>query len=113
MKRLIPFITLLFVGLITYGQDKILSDETTISIITCSPGYEIYSMYGHTAIRVKGKVDGKEVDWIYNYGTFEFTDDFAIKFATGETKLHPVERKDSTILNTLINLKEGRLRNKS
>ena len=33
-----------------------LSDEAKISLLTCSSGDEIYSYFGHSAIRISGKV---------------------------------------------------------
>lgn len=58
-----------------------LSDRAVISVITCSPGDELYSVFGHSAIRV---VDPEGVDFVYNYGTFSFSDDFYVLFAQGK-----------------------------
>ncbi|MDL2297225.1 DUF4105 domain-containing protein [Bacteroidales bacterium OttesenSCG-928-C03] len=53
-----------------------------ISLLTCSPGDEIYSVFGHTAIRVKS--DQENVDLVFNFGLFDFgTSHFALKFAKG------------------------------
>ena len=52
-----------------------------ISLLTCSPGAELYSTFGHTAIRVTDATAG--IDEVYNYGTFAFTDDFYYKFVKG------------------------------
>lgn len=52
-----------------------------ISLLTCTPGEELYSTFGHTAIRVKTT----QFDIVYNYGTFEFDDpDFYSKFVRGK-----------------------------
>jgi hypothetical protein len=84
MKKLV-FLLLLFVG-ITFGQEasKIkLSPEATISVITCGPGSELYSTFGHNAFRLKDPV--YDYDLVYNYGTFDFnTPLFYIKFARGK-----------------------------
>ena len=54
-----------------------------ISVITCAQGQELYSIFGHTAIRVIDSV--KQTDIIYNYGTFDFSDpDFYSKFTRGK-----------------------------
>ncbi len=54
----------------------------TVSLITCSPGPEIYELYGHEAIRVKGQ--GR--DSIWNYGVFNFNEpNFVYRFVKGET----------------------------
>lgn len=59
-----------------------LSERAKISILTCSPGDELYSTFGHTAIRVNDPI--LRIDSVYNYGTFEFTDGFYVKFARGK-----------------------------
>ncbi len=61
-----------------YGQ--IDYSESRISLLTYSPGEKLYSVFGHSAIRVKGK----ETDWVYNYGTFDFDDpNFYLEFVKG------------------------------
>jgi hypothetical protein len=55
-----------------------------ISLLTCGAGYEVYSMYGHTAIRIKDSVVG--YDYVVNYGIFSLgIDNFAYLFVKGET----------------------------
>lgn len=53
-----------------------------ISLLTCAPGSELYSTFGHTAIRVQNTELG--YDEVYNYGTFEFGPDFYTKFIRGK-----------------------------
>ena len=53
-----------------------------ISLLTCAPGEELYSTFGHTAIRVVDSAAG--VDDVYNYGTFEFSPDFYYQFVKGK-----------------------------
>ena len=53
-----------------------------ISLLTCAPGAELYSTFGHTAVRVQETNTG--ADEVYNYGTFEFDDDFYSKFVKGK-----------------------------
>jgi hypothetical protein len=53
-----------------------------ISLLTCSPGEELYSTFGHTAIRVKDSAGS--MDYVFNYGTFEFSPDFYTKFIQGK-----------------------------
>ena len=50
-----------------------------ISLITCDPGDELYSTFGHSAIRVLDTDSGR--DLVFNYGTFDFnTPFFYVKF---------------------------------
>lgn len=59
------------------------SDGVRISILTCGPGHEIYSIYGHNAIRIRDDIRG--FDLVYNYGTFDFkTKGFILKFMRGK-----------------------------
>ena len=53
-----------------------------ISLLTCAPGEELYSTFGHTALRVQDAASG--TDYIFNYGTFEFGPDFYTKFIRGK-----------------------------
>lgn len=53
-----------------------------ISLITCSPGTEIYELCGHTALRIKHP----PMDVAVNYGTFDFNaPNFVYRFVKGET----------------------------
>ena len=55
----------------------------TISLLTCSPGEELYSSFGHSALRVVNSENGKDI--VFNYGTFDFDDpDFYSKFVKGK-----------------------------
>ncbi len=54
-----------------------------ISLLTYSSGQEIYSTFGHSAIRVRNNIN--QTDFVYNYGTFEFdTPGFYAKFIKGK-----------------------------
>ena len=61
-----------------------LSDATEISLLTCAPASEVYSLYGHTAIRINDPVN--RIDMVFNYGMFDFSaPNFIYRFARGET----------------------------
>lgn len=61
-----------------------LGPDATVSILTCNPGQQVYSMYGHTAIRINDP--GQGMDAVFNYGVFSFeSDNFIYRFAKGET----------------------------
>ncbi|MEO6730659.1 MAG: DUF4105 domain-containing protein [Ferruginibacter sp.] len=64
----------------TFAQD---SSHIRIALLTCTPGEELYSTFGHTAFRV---TDSSSVtDYVYNYGTFNFEDPgFYTKFVRGK-----------------------------
>ena len=54
------------------------------SLLTCSPGDEAYSLFGHTALRYCDEARG--VDKVYNYGYFDFdSPNFAWRFILGQT----------------------------
>lgn len=59
------------------------SSRLRISLLTCTPGEELYSTFGHSAFRV---IDSNSVsDIVYNYGTFNFDDkDFYLQFVRGK-----------------------------
>ncbi|MFO8066380.1 MAG: DUF4105 domain-containing protein [Bacteroidales bacterium] len=88
MKKITGFI--LIILFVLFAKEKlnaqiILSDEAEISLLTASPGNELYSVFGHSAVWIHDPVTG--LDRVYNYGTFDFnTPNFYIKFIRG--KLH-------------------------
>jgi len=54
-----------------------------ISLLTCTPGTELYSTFGHSALRIVDSIAGTDI--IYNYGTFDFDDPgFYTKFIRGK-----------------------------
>ena len=66
------------------AEARSLSEEARISLLTCTPGEELYARYGHTAIRVQDPQN--RLDLVFNYGIFDFnTDHFYWKFVKGET----------------------------
>jgi hypothetical protein len=76
--------TLLLMGSLTFLKGQLqLSSKATISVLTCSAGEELYSAFGHSAIRVKDPE--QNMDLVFNYGTFDFnTPNFYIKFTNGK-----------------------------
>jgi hypothetical protein len=64
------------------ANGQTLSPAARVSLITVSPGSELYSSFGHTAIRVIDPVASQER--IFGWGTFDFTtDNFYVKFLRG------------------------------
>ena len=88
-------------------EDDIYSN-LEVSLLTCSPGDELYSAFGHTAIRVN--------DMVFNYGMFNFnTEGFYIKFVSGETDYElgveimqgferQYERRNRSVIEQKLNL---------
>lgn len=58
------------------------SSDTAVYLVTCGPGIETYSIYGHSALRIV--IPEKNTDSVYNWGVFDFnTPNFVWKFAKG------------------------------
>lgn len=59
-------------------------DSVEISLLTCSPGEQIWSLYGHTAIRFVDKLH--HTDLAINYGLFDYSQKyFYLRFTFGRT----------------------------
>lgn len=70
--------------LVTSGYAFRLSPQSEISLLTCSPGNEAYSVYGHSAFRIRDEAAG--YDMVFNYGLFDFSaPNFVYRFARGQT----------------------------
>ena len=55
-----------------------------VSLLTADPGTELYSSFGHSAIRMR-EIGPEGRDLVFNFGTFDFdTPNFYGKFATGK-----------------------------
>lgn len=68
----------------TQEQRENTPDSVRISLLTCAAGQEIYSLFGHTAIRYENYTRG--IDAVFNYGIFNFNaPNFVFRFALGET----------------------------
>ncbi len=54
-----------------------------ISVLTCGSGDQLYSTFGHSAVRIKNTLTDQ--DYVYNYGTFDFDEpNFYLKFLRGK-----------------------------
>ena len=59
------------------------TESTRISLLTCTPGDELYSTFGHSALRVYNPANGS--DLVFNFGLFDFnTPNFYTKFMRGK-----------------------------
>ena len=80
-----PVLAFLFLVLGNGLQSKAhhLSGQAKAHILICDPGAEIYSAFGHCAVRIEDPAN--RLDRVYNYGTFNFGDpDFVMKFTRGQ-----------------------------
>ncbi|MEM0962344.1 MAG: DUF4105 domain-containing protein [Bacteroidota bacterium] len=59
-----------------------LSDSARVSLLTMLPGEEVYSLWGHNALRISDPAAG--IDRAYNYGSFSFDQSFfVLRFLSG------------------------------
>lgn len=96
------------------AQEMQFSDSAVISLLTCSPGQEIYAKFGHSGIRINDPVTKN--DLVFNYGIFSFnTENFYYKFIKGETDyylgVHPTDmflfeydERNSMVWEQILNL---------
>lgn len=92
MKQFKIIFRIIFVAIVTFwmwtgkanAENATPLDSIEFGLITCSPHDEIYSLYGHTAIRLHNLSTG--ADYIYNYGVFNFkAPHFVLRFVFGLT----------------------------
>lgn len=83
------FLSLLLSPLVSAAQIVPVPDDmdsVEISLITCSPHEEIYSLYGHTALRYHDRHATHPQDIALNWGIFNFkAPHFALRFVFGLT----------------------------
>jgi Domain of unknown function (DUF4105) len=81
MKRM--FFIVLLISLFSFTRVFSQSSvDTLVYLLTCGPGTETYSIYGHSALRIV--ISEKHTDKVYNWGVFDYeTANFAWKFAKG------------------------------
>ena len=124
MKQLEIFYRTFLAVFLTLTANTIQASETDISkmdsveigLITCTPHEEIYSLYGHTALRYHNLKTGQ--DLVVNYGVFNFkAPHFIARFVLGKTDYElgviPLEPfckyyKDwgSAVIEQVLNLSE-------
>ena len=86
---------------------------TTVSLLTCGEGSEIYELEGHSALRIQHPVYG---DFTVNWGVFDFNSPgFVYRFVKGETDyiaaasstehfLESYRRQGRTVREQVLNL---------
>lgn len=115
MKKISILFLLTVLTVKFYAQEITFSDSTQISLITCSPGQEVYAKFGHSGLRVLDKVNG--YDFVFNWGIFSFnTENFYYKFIRGKTDyllgvqntadfLPEYQRRNSVVWEHVLNLR--------
>ncbi len=77
-------LVLAFVNISPVKATENIEPTLQISLLTASPGQEVYEVFGHTAIRVRQPQLNR--DWVFNYGLFDFNSpNFLYRFVKGET----------------------------
>lgn len=68
------------------GSTALGMDSVEVSLLTCDPRQNVYSLYGHTAIRIENKSTVRPFDIAVNYGMFSFSKPFfVLRFVFGLT----------------------------
>ncbi|HLO61273.1 MAG TPA: DUF4105 domain-containing protein [Bacteroidales bacterium] len=110
MKKLLP--GLLFLVFLI----PVRAGNLTVSVITVDPGKDVYSVFGHTAIRIINNFTA--TDRVYNFGTFDFDDPFFyLKFIRGNLNyflsvvpyndfIYSVETEQRTAREQVLNLSD-------
>jgi hypothetical protein len=94
-KKTLFLLAILF-SICGFSQPE-LSSSSTISALTVGTADELYSKFGHSAIRVQDPVLG--IDIVYNYGYFDFnTPNFYVKFTRGKLLYSLVRERFSGFL---------------
>lgn len=88
LSRTIAFLAVFF---LLAGNTKLFSQKITcqlrISILTCTPGKELYTSFGHSAIRMIDTAN--QTDNVYNFGTFKPNEpNFYRSYVTGDIKYY-------------------------
>ncbi|MBO7069547.1 MAG: DUF4105 domain-containing protein [Bacteroidaceae bacterium] len=111
LRRFLIFVALFPLVLLCRAHQL---DSIQASLITCSPGQEVYALYGHTALRLQNFTTGD--DLVFNYGVFSFRQPhFVWRFVRGQCDYMVVpvpwhyftreyEERGSSIVQQVLNL---------
>ena len=84
------------------------TENTTISLLTCDPGNEIYSLFGHSALRIQNP--SQSINWVINWGLFEFNENqlqFGYDFAKGRLNYYMGVQEISSFIYEYSYYKRG------
>jgi hypothetical protein len=82
LKKLLLFFAgcLFFCG--AFSQTDTTACNLKISLLTSGPGADLYTVFGHSGLRVVDR--STNTDIVFNYGTFDFDEDFYVNFTLGK-----------------------------
>ena len=99
--KLLLLILVFFFASEVKAQQKQLSFQAEISVLTIDPGTSLNDSFGHNAFRIKDTLLG--IDYTYNYGVFDFdTPNFYTKFARGKLNYRIEKNQYKNFINFYI-----------
>jgi len=99
MKLNVFFFLSILITTTIFGQQRQLSSEAEISVLTIGPGSNLNDAFGHNGFRIKDKQLGLDV--VYGYGQYDFeTPNFYLKFAQGKLNYLISKHSFSDFYNT-------------
>ena len=105
LKTLLFHLLFLFIAFNVKSQ-KPLSSNAKISLLTCEPGQEIYSLFGHSAIWVYDV--NNNINTVFNYGTFDYdAPNFTSNFLKGKLSYWLATENANRFFVTYDYLKRG------
>jgi hypothetical protein len=82
LLRIYALLVLLHGGCLGLSAQQ-LGTQASVTMLTGAPGDQLYTIFGHSAIRIQDPA--KDLDIVFNYGTFDFqTPNFYLKFLRGK-----------------------------
>jgi hypothetical protein len=100
--KLYLFIYIILSSSIMFSQNE----DIIVSLITCEPGDEIHTHFGHTAIRVIDPITME--DKVYNYGMFDYdAPGFTLKFMRGKLPYSLAVYRFSDFMREYLHYKRG------
>ena len=83
MKLKLSFFVLLLFSILGFSQQRSLTENAKVSVLTFGPGTSLNDAFGHNAFRIKD--DKQRIDLVYGYGEYDFdAPNFYLKFARGK-----------------------------
>ena len=99
--KLLLLILVFFFASEVKAQQKQLSSQAEISVLTLGPGTSLNDSFGHNSFRIKDTLLG--IDYTYNYGVFDFnTPNFYTKFARGKLNYRIEKNQYKNFINFYI-----------